>query len=357
MMSNPYRNSPDFCFWSRSVTFPAPGHIDPATSGQTIPPGANIATLGSCFAQHLARHIAQSGLNYFVAEPAPPELTAEEAARRNYGVFSARYGNVYTVGQALQLFDRAFGTFSPVEAVWRKESRFVDAFRPRIEPDGFESQAQVKEAAADHLLRVREMFARCDWLIFTLGLTEAWRSKIDGAVYPLAPGVEGGSYDPSKHEFVNFTVGETLEDLTRFIEKLREVNPGIRIMLTVSPVPLAATFENRHVLVSTCYSKAALRVAADHAERRFDNVVYFPSYEIITSPAAGGAYYADDLRQVTESGVKHVMRVFSRHFVDTSNPPIAPLERRESAAASQPQDIDVVCDEEAIESALRQSGF
>ena len=132
------------------------------------------------------------------------------------------------------------------------------------------------------------------------------RSKRDGAVYPLAPGVHGGSFDPHEYEFVNFSAGDVCADLAAFVTGLRKINPKIRVLLTVSPVALIATYEKRHVLVSNAYSKAALRVAADEAQRLHDFVHYFPSYEIITSPAAGGRYYEDDLRSVNETGVNHV---------------------------------------------------
>lgn len=355
-MSNPYKTLEDFCFWSRAMTWPPPGQIDPVVRSEEIGSEEKVATMGSCFAQHLAAHISASGLNYFVAEQAPAHLNEQEAKARNYGVFSARYGNVYTVRQAIQLFDRAFGEFSPLDDVWIRENKFVDAFRPQIEPEGFDTFQDVRDSAAEHLEYVRQVFTGCDWLVFTLGLTEAWRSRRDGAVYPTAPGVAGGSFDPQLYEFVNFTASEVQSDLTHFIRKLRQINPRVRILLTVSPVPLIATYERRHVWVSTTYSKSALRVAADAAEREFEGVIYFPSYETITSPAAGGRYYADDLRQVTEVGVKHVMKIFSKHFFQSKQ--VASIEKTSSQwEAAIRSDAGIICDEEVIESALRESGF
>jgi hypothetical protein len=354
-MSNPYKGLDDRCFWSRAMLNPAPGQVDPVVNACPILPGHKVATMGSCFAQHLAKHIQSSGLNYYVAEAAPQGMDAQETKSRNYGVFSARYGNIYTCRQATQLFDRAFGGFTPVDDVWEKEGGYVDAFRPQIEPQAFASAAEVRDSAKEHLQHVRDVFTGCDWLVFTLGLTEGWRSKQDGAVYPVAPGVSGGSFDPERYEFVNFTAQEVQADLESLVLKLQSVNPKAQILLTVSPVPLIATYEKRHVWVSTTYSKAALRVAADAVERQFDNVIYFPSYEIITSPASNGRYYADDLRQVTELGVKHVMRMFTKHFIDAENivasvtPTVDTGEIRKSE--------DIVCDEEAIERALQKSGF
>ena len=348
-MSNPYRDAADRQFWSRAVTWPAPGMIDPVSRSARILPTERVATFGSCFAQHIARHLAASGCTYFVPEQAPTEMPQDEATRRNYGVFSARYGNVYTVQQGLQLLRRAWGAFEPVESVWQRGDRLVDPFRPRVEPDGFADRHGLERSRAEHLRCVREVFGASDWLVFTLGLTEAWRDRRDGAVFPLAPGVDGGHYDPSIHEFVNFGIDEVRAQLFELIEAIATVNPACRIILTVSPVPLIATFEKRHVLASTVVSKSVLRVAADEAERRFDNVLYFPSYEIITSPATQGLYYADDLREVTALGVRHVMRMFSRHFLadiaseaERALPP--PVYRR--------SENGVVCDEETIERSL-----
>lgn len=355
-MSNPYKGLDDFCFWSRAMLNPAPGQIDPVVKSNTITPDQKVATMGSCFAQHLAKHIQSSGLNYYVAETAPQGMSEQEAKDRNYGVFSARYGNVYTVRQATQLFDRAFGNFSPVDDIWEKDAGYVDAFRPQIEPNFFSTPAAVRKSTKEHLQHVHDVFTQCDWLVFTLGLTEAWRSKLDGAIYPIAPGVSGGKFDPTKYEFVNFTAQEVQADLEMLIKKLYEVNPKAKVLLTVSPVPLIATYEKRHVWVSTTFSKAALRVAADAVERQFDNVIYFPSFEIITSPTTGGRYYADDLRQVTELGVKHVMRLFSKHFFSNTNE-TAHITTSLSDMGTLNKNDDIVCDEEVIERALRLSGF
>jgi hypothetical protein len=84
-------------------------------------------------------------------------------------------------------------------------------------------------------------------LVFTLGLTETWRSMADGAVFPLAPGVAGGEMDFSRYAFVNFQMNDVVADLDRFLTLLQKVNPHARTILTVSPVPLAATYEHQHV--------------------------------------------------------------------------------------------------------------
>lgn len=351
-MTNPYADLPDHCFWSRAVTWTHPAQIDPMTKAPfVVAPTDRVATMGSCFAQHISRHLQKAGFNYFVAETAPEGMAADQARAAGYGVFSARYGNVYTVRQAVQLFDRAFGRAAFKVAPWKRDDRFVDPFRPQIEPDGFASAKAVAEAETAHLAAVKRMFQEADILVFTLGLTEAWRDRKTGAILPLAPGVAGGAFDPKAHEAINFSVAETIADLEAFRERLHEVNPNLRIILTVSPVPLKATFEDRHVLQSTVYSKSVLRVSAQALADAHPAVCYFPSFEIITGPAGAGRYYAPDLREVLDLGVSHVMRVFERHFIDAGEAP-APLARIEDDSRRQG---DVVCDEEVIEAALKGS--
>lgn len=329
---NPFAGLPSHHFWRTAVASTPIADVDPVVDVKFgLDRQTKIATAGSCFAQHVARHLKASGYNYFIAEPGNG-LPEETRASKNYGIYSARYGNVYTARQLVQLFDRSEGKLETVDRVWRKQNHFVDPFRPEIEPNGFVTSDDVLDARERHFLEVRRMWRELDVFVFTLGLTEAWRSKRDGSVFPVAPGVISDQIDPEDYEFHNFSAREVEDDLRRFAQRLKRVNPGARILLTVSPVPLVATYENRHVLVSTTYSKSALRVAAEEVMRASDNIDYFPSYEIITGPFNRGRYFEEDLRSVTEDGVGHVMRVFLRAFSGGASTPASPVEAHRTAA-------------------------
>lgn len=353
--SHPYKSLPEKAFWRRSVAAPRPAQVDPVGEFDArIQADTKVATAGSCFAQHIARHLKDSGYCYYVAEQGHPILPANARARQNYGLFSCRYGNIYTARQLRQLIERAYGRFEPAEEPWKKAADvFVDPFRPTTQPGGYISREEMLSDRAQHLAAVRRMFETLDVFVFTLGLTECWRSKEDGAVFPVCPGVEGGTFDPNKYEFYNQSVEDVTEDLTAFREALHAVNPKAQIILTVSPVPLVATAQpGEHVLSATTYSKSVLRVAAETMRRRFEDVHYFPSYEIITGAFNRGAYYADDLRNVVEDGVSHVMRLFLAHA--TGGAAAAPDEREPDADEDEHlglarRMIEVECDEVALD--------
>ena len=197
------------------------------------------------------------------------------------------------------------------------------------------------------------MFETLDVFVFTLGLTECWISRADGAVFPLCPGVEGGVFDAEKYAFYNQTVEDVVADVSAFVDRLRAINEAAEIVLTVSPVPLMATAEpEAHVLGATTYSKAVLRVAAEILRKRYKHVHYFPSYEIITGSFNCGRYYADDLRNVTEEGVAHVMRLFLQHATGTERVVTSAEERMnpvDDFVARAQALVEVECDEVSLD--------
>lgn len=340
MGDHPYQNRPDRSFWKRAV---ASRHYEdmtelwdpPAVSGTE-----KFATAGSCFAQHIGRHVSErSASNFLDLEPAPLFLAEEDRARFGYGIYSCRYGNIYTSRQLLQITQEALGKRPMSTHIWEKAGRFYDALRPTVDPVGLDTPAIVSNLREIHLQHVCDMLHSVDIMIFTLGLTEAWISPSDGTAFPTAPGVAAGDISKNPAEFHNLGIDEVRSDLREFWGLLREVNPGARMILTVSPVPLIATASGRHVLPATTYSKSVLRVAAEELARIETDIHYFPSYELVSSAQGRGYYFEPDLRSVNERGVRYVMSHFftgdlARVFPEPGHP--------------DPND-DVVCDEEAIE--------
>jgi len=334
----------------------APPQVDPVVEMPfRIEPGDKVATAGSCFAQHIGARLQAGGMNLLVTESAHPMLSAETARAFSYGLFSARFGNIYTARQLLQLLRRALGQFTPAEEPWRDgDGRWFDPFRPTVQPGGFATRREYDVDQIQHLAAVRRMFEAADILVFTLGLTECWVSREDGAAFPTCPGVAAGRFDPQRYAFCNFGADEVTADLRTFLAELRAINPAVRVILTVSPVPLAATAEPRHVWTSTTWSKAVLRVAAE-AVVDGDRVAYFPSYEVVTSPAARGAYFDADLRSVTADGVDHVMRLFFQHAVASGAPVGKPEPSSEQAPSVSAKAVEVMCEEAMLDFVANQT--
>lgn len=272
-------------------------------------------------------------------EPRPDFVPEADAKRFGYETYSCRYGNVYTTRQLFQLAEEALGKRRPADVVWMKNGRYFDALRPSVDPVGYESKEDILKLRRHHLDAVARMFKALDVFVFTMGLTEAWVSRMDGAVYPTAAGTIIGEHDPEKYEFKNFRYTEIFDDMMEFIKLLRTVNAHARVLLTVSPVPLNATASPDHVLVATARSKSVLRaVAADLAED-IPGVFYFPSYEIITSHPGRGMFFEPDLRNVNDAGVNLVMK----HFFQAINAVEVKIDPEDD------DDGEVICDEAVLD--------
>ena len=350
MASNPYTGLPAERFWRKVVTNVPPFAVNPHPRETfAIARTDKVATGGSCFAQRVAEALREAGFNYYLPEAPAPGMSGNEANARQFGTFSARYGNLYYTRQFVQLFDRAYGRFEPELTAWlREDGRYVDPFRPTVEPDGFASEAEVIAARDAHLAEVRRLFETLDVFVLTLGLTEGWRWRADGAALPLAPGVAGGTFDPDLYECVNAGAAEVLGDLRGFLDRLWSVNPAARVIFTVSPVPMIATYMDRHVMESNSYSKSVLRVAAGEACTGDPRAVYFPAYDIVTSNVNAGRYYNDDQRTINDAGVRHVMRLFLQTFAKDRAAP-APAQAATDITAEFEGSAGVICDEEQIE--------
>ena len=341
-MENPYSHNPDCQFWSRTVAARHRTAFDPVVQPRfQLGAGDAIATLGSCFAQHLTRWLVQHGCNFLYTDRTIP------FAEIGSVLFSANYGNVYTVAQALQLFRAACGRQSFSDQVWRSRSgAWIDPLRPLV-PGGPFALAEDLLASRQQLWQaVRDMLAQHQCLVFTLGLTEAWIRLEDGAVLPTAPGVAGGEFRERDYQFCNYSYPQVVDGLVELVGLVRELNPHSRLLRTVSPVPLAATHENRHVAVSSMASKAILRAAADDLCRRFEFVDYFPSFELFYTPGLGHMYYEQDLRHVTAGGVRRAMGLFQKHYLGDAPAP-APARAPGLQEIRYAQD-DIVCNEDLL---------
>ena len=317
MTHSPYEELPPERFWRTGVAQHTPETIKGLYRRRfAISKRDAIGTAGSCFAQHIANHLRQHGANLLDAEPPPPGLSDETMRRFGFGMFSARYGNIYTARQLLQLLLEAFGHREPGDIVWTRSGRHYDALRPGIEPEGHARTEDVMEHRAEHLAKVRQLFETMDVFIFTFGLTEAWQHRTSGTVYPTAPGTIAGTFAAEVYEFHNFGFSDTIEDFRTVRRFLKDINPDMRFLVTVSPVPLTATASSEHVLAATTYSKSVLRAVCGQLYQECPDLDYFPSYELIATPFSRASFFEPNLRSVTAAGVQRVMEVFFSEHVE-----------------------------------------
>lgn len=346
-MKSPYQNLEDRAFWRACV-----GRDDNDALAQLWSPKLELCrttplmTAGSCFAQHLHRALVRGGWTVLQGEDMSTRLPNRLRHRYGYNLFSARYGNIYTARQFRQLVEQALSDAPPPALIWEKDGRYFDALRPAVEPEGLGTPDEVRHSRAEHMRAVRTVLEQAACIVLTLGLTECWIDRDTGLALPTAPGTIAGSYDPDRVDLHNLTQAEVIEDLRAARDLLRAHGLQARFLLTVSPVPLVATASGGHVGPATAYSKSVLRAASGELCMTDADFDYFPAYEIIASPIAGGPYFDQYARLPTDEGVQLVLRAFGQALGEDAS---ATMDQAPRPLARTDTDEETICEEILLE--------
>lgn len=267
-----------------------------------------IISAGSCFAANISKQLQHWGYNYLV-EMGRSGIGGKKG---EFTTDPAACGNIYNAASMRQMIERAFGEWQPEKILVSRSPSFVDPFRALVDYDSMSGYFQKWE---EHNAALRRAFQKAKVFILTLGMTEAWSFADTGLVTSTAP----RRCDPTLFRHLSLSVEDNVRELVRISDLLRQYNPMLKVITTVSPVPLNATFHrDQHVVVANGASKAKLRVALDEICRlRPEQFIYFPSYEIVTSATRNP--WEIDMRHVSDEAVRRVMQQFRRmYFIDQS---------------------------------------
>ena len=110
---------------------------------------------------------------------------------------------------------------------------------------------------------------------------------------------------------------EIQKDFAGFFNILRQVNPDVKVILTVSPV--------RHIkegIPENQLSKSILRLAAHDLTETYDFVHYFPSYEIMMDELRDYRFYKEDMIHPTSQAEDYIWERFLKTWVDPKALPL-----------------------------------
>lgn len=289
-----------------------------------------IGSAGSCFAMEIALWLQENGFNYHVTEPPAAHDMHERA------ISNARWGTIFNTPSLRQLVERAFGVVETPRILWSDVrdgvERFYDPFREDVI---FHSREEYEEDYPKHLDAVRRALSEVKVFAMTMGMNEVWFLKNGGHALSRAPWrVAGSCVEPRL-----LTVEENVQHLSAMWATWKRFNPGLKLILTVSPVPLHATFrgDSQHIVVANAHSKAVLRAAADQFVRTHEDVEYFPAFEVVTY-CTKDAWQADQ-RHVSRGAVANVMRTFCDMFVNTTDMAAGPQEGHKAVMTTVGQQV------------------
>ena len=269
---------------------------------RSVTPATRITAFGSCFAANISNWLAA----------------------RNYDVLTKDAGSnayVVTCGEGMvnsfvirQQFEWAF-----------EGKRFEEALWHGYDAESFGYDEEIRRQTHD-------IFARTDLFILTFGLSEVWYDEPTSGVFWRS--IPQDAYDPARHKFRVSTVEENKDNIREIYRLIRRHRPEARIVTTLSPVPLVATFRPVSCISANAVSKSVLRVALDELMRELGDegvLHYWPSYEIVTE--VFHSPFKQDRRHLPRAVLDFIMLLFEQVWCETQ-PTDAELLRHWIAALS-----------------------
>lgn len=282
--------------------------------------GAKIFTIGSCFARNIEEHLGLMGFDVpALSLSVPPEEWSPAPS----------IVDKFTPPSALQEIER---TLEMLQHPDRIEQIIDDVLFPSTDGRVIDLELRQfmpvsRQRAHERRRHIFEIFANAfdaDCVVITLGLVECWVDRTTGRAIQEAPHALALRRAKDRFALKILSYPEVLAASERMVRLLIEHGrPDVKILMTVSPVPLQATFSGTDVVMANCYSKSTLRAVAQVLHETFEQVDYFPSYEMVTLSRAPRVW-KPDLVHVEPEFVARVVDVFARAYVQAPRPGPAP---------------------------------
>jgi hypothetical protein len=249
-----------------------------------------IFTIGSCFARHIERHLSNFGYKFETLNP-QFHLTPEECTSPQ-GFF-----NRFTTHSMLNDLRWGLGLAEFPEASYFQDEK--GRWQDGQLPASFASKERALEIRRN-VQFVTSAVGYGNVMVLTLGLVEAWYDNELKLYLNVAPPQQVVSASPGRYSLHILDYKSNYEALAEIYDIVKAASPDIKFIVTVSPVPLGATFSGQDVAVANSYSKSTLRAVAGDFAAANKEVQYYPSYEMVTESTPLGAWMPDAVHVNTE---------------------------------------------------------
>ena len=256
-------------------------HIPP--SGNRISYESRILFMGSCFTEHIGSLMKELrfrvDLNPFGINYNPSSLS-----RNLWALLNGKQYNIKDLHEANEKWF-SFDHHSQFSAV--DPDTCLDNINQRIRHS-------------------RDRMGETDYLLLTWGTAWVYVLKESATVVSNCHKLPADNF--SRHLL---SVNQVVDTYTKLFAGLRSKMPGIKVILTVSPV---RHWKDGPVLNTV--SKSTLLLAAHRLTEMFSYCEYFPAYEIAMDDLRDYRYYGNDLVHPNQQMIQYIWEKFTDTYFD-----------------------------------------
>ena len=200
---------------------------------------------------------------------------------------------------------------APCEELLFVGSCFATEIGQRFREEGFPVVVNpygVMYNPASILHTIEKWQGKCQTAFFTLGTNHVYRLKETGEIVDNCQKRPASLFTEEE-----LTVDECADYLQQAIKILRDKNPEVRVVLTVSPIRY-----RKYGYHGSQLSKATLLLAIDkmfNGQCSMVNVCYFPAYEIVNDELRDYRFYAENMLHPSAQAVEYIWQRLSETYL------------------------------------------
>jgi len=160
----------------------------------------------------------------------------------------------------------------------------------------------------EQIIEGYDKLANADYIFITFGTSWVYEHKEEKRVVANCHKLPSATFNRYR-----LTVEDIVSNYEELIKRLREFNSTLKIIFTVSPVRHWKDGAHGNQL-----SKSVLLLAIDSLVSRFDNVSYFPAYELIVDDLRDYRFYGEDMLHPNRQAVDYIWDKLKQSCFDRS---------------------------------------
>ncbi len=153
-----------------------------------------------------------------------------------------------------------------------------------------------------------EILVKSNFLFITFGTSYAYK-------YLKTNKIVSNCHKVNSQEFEKIFIEaeEIIPKFDLFLKTLKQINPDIKIILTISPVK-----HLRDGIIENSFSKANLHVCVKKIVEKHDFVTYFPAYELVIDDLRDYRFFEKDLAHANDFAIEYIIEFFKETYFDAN---------------------------------------